>query len=697
MKHIFSIRQKKFFMDEVYKNCNIKVVKDNKRVEYYNIPVSFDIETTSFYSKLEKCAIMYEWSFAIYDYVIIGRTWEDYKDLLNMLINRMYLNSKRRLIIYVHNLSYEFQFMRKHFKWEKVFGMKEREVLYALDDMGIMYKCSYLLSGYSLAKVAENLKSHKIRKMVGDLDYSLVHTPLTPLTPKEIIYCINDVRIVTAYIEEEIESNKKLIFNIPLTQTGFIRRYVRNRTLTEKRNGKKYRTHYYTNIHKLLLEPSEYKALKRAFMGGFTHANSKHVGDVCKNVSSFDFTSSYPAVMLSERFPMSSARYTNGKQIGNKKELDKLLKYYLCVFDVQFFNLREKFTDEHYISESRCYLKEGVKAENGRVYKADKCAMTITNIDLFIIEETYIFDSMVIGDMWYYYADYLPKQFIDSVINLYEMKNKLKHVEGKEVEYMKSKQMLNSTYGMAVTDIVKDLWSYSNRWECDKPVLEEAIDKYNKSAKRFLFYPWGIFVTAYARRNLWLGILECKEDYIYSDTDSIKILNKEKHDKFIVDYNKMIESKLKKMCNKRNIDFERLRPKGKLIGVWDYEGTYDKFKTLGAKRYMLDDEGNTQITVSGLNKHEALPYILKRFKDCYKAFNNNLFIPPKNTGKLTHTYIDDERKGFIVDYKGIGYYYDELSSVHLENAPFTLNMTKLYLDYLFKKKKSNYFSVERGF
>lgn len=43
-----------------------KFVKNNKKLEYLNIPISFDIETSSFYNSLgEKQAIMYAWVFGV--------------------------------------------------------------------------------------------------------------------------------------------------------------------------------------------------------------------------------------------------------------------------------------------------------------------------------------------------------------------------------------------------------------------------------------------------------------------------------------------------------------------------------------------------------------------------------------------------------------------------------------------------------
>ncbi|WP_442514418.1 hypothetical protein, partial [Pseudomonas promysalinigenes] len=55
----------------------------------------------------------------------------------------------------------------------------------------------------------------------------------------------------------------------------------------------------------LTIDKDTYIQLKRAFMGGFTHANANYSNKVLTDVSSVDFTSSYPSVMISEQFPMS--------------------------------------------------------------------------------------------------------------------------------------------------------------------------------------------------------------------------------------------------------------------------------------------------------------------------------------------------------------------------------------------------------
>lgn len=72
---------------------------------------------------------------------------------IRKLTEYLELYDNKRIIIYVHNLSYEFQFMRKWFVWDKIFALEERKVVYAIM-AGIEFRCSYILTGYSLKSLA---------------------------------------------------------------------------------------------------------------------------------------------------------------------------------------------------------------------------------------------------------------------------------------------------------------------------------------------------------------------------------------------------------------------------------------------------------------------------------------------------------------------------------------------------------------
>lgn len=174
------------------------------------------------------------------------------------------------LFVYVHNLSYEFQFLRKWFEWQRVFSIDLRKPIYAITTGNIEFRCSYLLSGYSLAKLGEQLMKYKCAKAVGDLDYQQIRHSETPLTDAEIHYCINDIKVVMCYIQERIEESKG-ITHIPITKTGFVRKYCRAHCLREKSDaGKTVPNWDYVNLMQELqiTGMNEFNMLQRAFAGG---------------------------------------------------------------------------------------------------------------------------------------------------------------------------------------------------------------------------------------------------------------------------------------------------------------------------------------------------------------------------------------------------------------------------------------------
>lgn len=681
------------------KTLNVKWLKSNKTIEYANLPCVIDIESSSFKDvNKEKTAIMYCFTFGVNGASYLGRTYDDLFEILDIFSNIFELNTgdtKKRIIIYIHNLAYEFQFFYKRFTWHRIFAINPRTPVSAITSNGLEFRCSLLLSGYSLKKVGEHLQTYKVDKKVGDLDYSLIRHSQTPLTEKEKGYVLNDGLVVMAYIQEQIESHKNNISKIPLTKTGEVRKYVRDACLydgggSHKKSVQQFRNYREIMYQTQIMSVNEYKQLKRAFYGGFTHANALCVGTIQKNVKSFDFTSSYPYVMVSEKFPMFSGELVNVK---NKEEFEHYLKYYCCLFDVTFYDLESTITFEHYISESHCRDIEEDRTDNGRIVDAKKLSMTITEQDYFIIRECYKWSRMAIKNMRIYKRDYLPTPFVKSVIKLYQDKTQLKDVKGKEAEYLYSKELVNSCYGMCVTDICRVETPFdvvNNIWIDEKPEIDyvKSLTKYNKSIQRFLSYPWGIWVTAYARRNLWSLILAIREDYCYSDTDSVKIINAEKHEKVINDYNIKVYEKLSHAVKYHHLSMDDVSPKtinGKIktLGISECDGIYKEFATLGAKRYMvLKNNGEYSLTISGLNKDTAMPYLIEKYGNPFKAFKTDMYIPPEYTGKNTHTYIDEERQGVVKDYLGKWGEYHEYSCVHLEESDYTLSMASEYLDYI---------------
>lgn len=669
---------------------------------YFNIPVAFDIEDTStrvhikgekneeFFKGGKKVSTMYVWQVGVNGKVILGRTWEQFRELIHIF--EKYTDVNHRLIIYVHYLTHEFSFIQTFFEWDTVFCRNMRDPIYAVTKTGIEFRDSYILTAKSLEKSAEDLQRYKIKKLAGDLDYSLIRGTKTPLNAKEMAYCSHDVLTLNAIIEEKIESEHRGIAGIPLTNTGYVRRFLLNKCRPRGNPYKKERDRYARLMNLLTMDQRDYRFFRAAFAGGFTHANALYIGDHIKGrIDSMDFTSSYPTVMLSELYPMSKPYIID--HVSRETFLHLIHDpTKLLIFDVQFNNIRmKKNVFENPIAKSKCVMLEGEIINNGRIVSAAFLSTTITSIDWQYIKEFYDFDSMAVGQTYVFYADYLPKPIIESVLELYAKKTTLKGVPGKEVDYMLFKGMLNSCYGCMVTDPVKDLITYDNEegWKETEVDIDEALAKYNKSKKRFLYYPWGVFVTSYARRNLFTGILALGRDYIYSDTDSVKFLNYEKHKEYFDLYNENIIKKINHVLDHYGIDRESARPntiKGvsKQIGVWDWETEkepYTDFKTLGSKRYIYTQGGDLHITIAGLSKSAGRDYIASQ-NDPYEFFNEDMAIDADHSGRLTHTYIDTERKGSFIDYKGIKNDFDEMTAIHLEKSEFTLNITDQFINYV---------------
>lgn len=410
------------------------------KVMYYDVPSSFDIETTSFYTDSgDKCATMYLWGFNFNGRSVYGRTWEEFITLLKII--RDTLNTlENHLIIWVHNLSYEFQFMRKWLEWNNVFCMSDHEVAKALLNWGIEFRCSLLESGKKLSLLAEECKEFPIAKL-KTLNYRGIRHYKTPLTDMELMYQLNDVRVVANYIYEKGKKRPRGIPSIQLTKTGYVRELYRKNALHN--DNKNVSFHFRNLIRELTLCEEEYSVLSKAFQGGFTHANFLYIDDLLENVGSYDEISAYPAQFTKE-FPMSKGEHYNTFPEGKR---DIWFNSYCLVFRFEVWNIRRKegvFDDP--ISESHCEDMIGEIINNGRVESADHLVTYITNVDYEIYKEFYDWDDEGISDIWRYRKGYLPKVIIETVLQLYAYKTQLKGVIGQEELYLLSKEQLNSSY-----------------------------------------------------------------------------------------------------------------------------------------------------------------------------------------------------------------------------------------------------------
>lgn len=635
--------------------------KKKNRADIFNDDIMcFDIETSSgflhndsdtlepylgkskkYYEDCKKYSICYVWQFSINDNVFWGRTLEDFKNFLQEL--EYYEPHKK--IVYIHNFSFEFQFLINVLQFDYVFARQARKPLFA-EWSTYQFRCSYFLTNMSLATWAEQRKL-SVKKLVGDLDYTILRTPKTALSDKELAYCFNDVLVMYFGLLQYKEKYGHII-DIPFTQTGEVRKEVieRMNVISEYK--------YRKRCIKLIPETIEdYSLLCDCFMGGYAHSNAVHTNVVLDNVFSKDISSSYPTVMCLEKYPMTYFEET----VPCDDYFNNDNYSYIIMFDVE--HLRSKRWNT-WLSFSKCAKIKGYSLDNGRVLKADYVQLSMTNIDYEMFQLCYDFDNLNIIDFRVSNNDYLSPTFVKYILELYGNKTTLKGIKEKEPLYIKSKQYINSMYGMMVTKNITDTIEFEEyRWK--KELLDEknfytkiASEK-KKLSKTFGAFQFGVWVTAYARRNLWKGILALDYNVAYCDTDSIKYIDCDTD--FFERYNKEIERRENMRADMLGIPKDKFCPRDKngiphRLGIFDDDGQYKKFKTLGAKKYCyVDNEDKLHMTVSGVRKSAVSQlHDIKDFKD-------GTVFDIEHAQKLIMTYVDDMSP--IVWNKG---QYDEFHS-----------------------------------
>ena len=648
------------------KKSNPLITPTKRYIEHL---MTFDIET----STIEKTdgsfeGFMYHWQVCIDGYVCFGRTWKEFLTFLRKM-NRALKNydKKHKLVCYIHNFSYEFQFLYSWIKLTEVFAIDKRKPLKAISkDFNIEFRCSYLLSNMNLKKFIENTPNSHYFKGTGDLDYHKVFTPQTNLTMSELGYCFNDVMGLYEAIIYLLKEDT--LVTIPLTSTGYVRRECRNNMRKNKKNRKQFL--------ELKLNDKLYTLCKDAFRGGNTASNRYKTNFINYNLSSYDMSSAYPYAMISGLYPITPFQE---ETIISLDMLDDYNNRYCTLAYYSFEKVKlKKGVPFPYIPYSKCIefiapnyetkFKGKEYCYNGRILEAEFIKIAMTNYDyqIFINQYDYDEDNVRVEDFYYSHKGFLPKELTDTVIEFFTLKSQLKGIEEKEYEYMKSKNKLNSLYGMIVTDIIRQENLFTDQWEKgENSTLEEYYSKRNN----FLTYQWGLFVTAICRTNLQKAIDKIGLDCVYIDTDSVKFVGE--HDNVF----EQINQEMIDWCTQNDIiNYVNVGNHKYFLGLYDKEKGYSEFITLGAKKYAFNQNKKIGITVAGLNKKSGAQELerkggLSNFKIGTEFFDS---------GRKTVYYNDDKKHFLTVQ----GCQIENASNIALVDTTYTLGMTDVMLSIL---------------
>lgn len=630
--------------------------KPRRKEKYYSPIIALDTETSKYDSEI---LFITDWTLTIEDFgCIYGNRAADLIDCLRSLVETIQTGTANRAIIYVHNYSYDYMFLRNHLF--AAFGepvgslaTKPHKYVTMRFENGLEFRDSYILTGRNLEKFAADMGT-AIQKQVGSWDYKKFRTPGSVRTPEEIKYVCADTIALVQGLREFFRQHKCNTATVELTQTGF----VRKAGLQASRKDKEWRR----TFRKSALDLEQYNQLEFAFHGGYTHANRYHIGEIIRNVTSYDFTSSYPARMLYDKFPMSKFIPYRGADINSVLEMSDTFAF--CG-NALFIGIEvDRQCPMPPIAKHKCKILRDPIIDNGRVVSAEMLVVPFTDPDLEAIAKYYTWEYCELQSVMYAEKEYLPDWFCGLIMELFKNKTTLKGVD--PVLYMLSKGMLNSMYGMSVQKIIRDDITEdfeSMEWLVDRTRNDpekgaEKLKKFYDNRSKFLPYQWGVWVTAYAQRELFkLG--ECCGLWIYSDTDSVKGCQ------FDMDALNKYNDSVREISRARGYGTIEYNGKTYTIGVAEFDGNYSEFVTLGSKRYCYRENGELHITVAGVPKIGVA-----ELQDDIKNFRKDMVFKETHKQAATYIYVDWIHQ-IMVNGETIEYG----CAVRLDDVEYTLDQT----------------------
>ena len=627
--------------------------RDNKR-KYKDVFCAFDIESTN--DRQLQQAFMYIWQFQIEEYTIIGRTWPEFLTFCERVTEQ--LKQDEYLLIFVHNLSYEFSFLKGIYSFDpdEVFCTDRRKVLKCEMFSHLELRCSYYLTNMGLKTFTKRMGVKE--KLSGEeFDYSKQRYPWIKLTERELEYCITDVQSLVEALKVYYSIENDNHYTIPLTSTGFVRR-----------DCKRAMQHVnWESMKNMQPDYGVYQLLKAAFRGGNTHANRYYSGQIIENVSSYDRVSSYPDVQINELFPMSP--WLKEENIDLDRACRKIFKHKrACIMRIGFENirLRDPMDGCPYIAKHKCLKLGEHYNDNGRILWSSYCELACTDLDLRLLLRQYSFDRVFIFEFYHSRYGKLPKPLRDVILDYYQKKTELKNVEGQELQYMLAKQKLNSVYGMSVQDINKrNILYQDDDFIPDKELTDPEL--YEKNIKKaFLAFAWGVWTTCWARLHLQEAIDLVGYNFVYCDTDSVKFI-----DDGTISFRNYNESRKRDSIKNGGWAADK-NGKKYYLGLYDYEGTYKKFITLGAKKYAyVDQDDQLHITVAGCGKSKGAKELAERggieaFKEGFTFYEAG----------GTESVYNDIREPYIINIDG--HELEITSNVMIRESTYTLGITGEY-------------------
>lgn len=556
----------------------------------------FDTET----SHDDKAAgWVYQWAFRLCGLYVVGRRPSEFIRLLEILRDHYGLSGMKSIIIYVHNLSYDFQYLKWYlYQYDarlSVMATDAHSVLIC-DVFGFRLLCSYKLSNMSLDLFSRTY-ADTYRKAAGLIDYNVRRYQDDELTAEDWNYMLSDVAAQHDAIAGLLAAQGyKYAYRAPYTSTGFVRQSCR-------KASEKFAINWNAKFRIAALDLDQYKLCRAAFMGGITIASWHYAGVTVRSdrLRHLDFTSSYPARQMLDYFPKGKPTWYG--EIDSMEEFEDVLQTFCCVFILILHDVKIKpGITAPYIPSSKCrQLVNGSKL-NGKVTSADALTIVVTEIDYKWIRRQYTWSEMAVDRMLTFVRGRAPSFLRRKVMEYFDAKCKLKKADPRL--YQASKSNLNSLYGMTATAIIRDNFQLDiDLWLRNVPGDDQSqLDRFYASRNSFLPYQLGVYTTAWARDALMTMIEAVGYDnFLYCDTDSVFYLETDENRKRIDAMNDAIRQR--SIAAGAYID-------DNVLGYATSEAPLRAFRALHAKCYATEEWNGSEyalnVVIAGIPKRAVI-------------------------------------------------------------------------------------------
>lgn len=573
---------------------------------YVDITCTLDIETTN----TEVDGFLYSIQTNIAGVNTVFRYVEDFIELCEYLIKEMALCEERRLVFYVHNLSYEHFYLTQIL--ESVWGMPEylftkpKKPLFLRWGNGIEFRDSYKLFQKNLEKTTEDCKH---AKAVGDLDYTVYRTPDTVLTDEEYRYIVYDVQGLYEAVENLKEKHGYNQASLPLTNTALVIKEV-NRKCGNDREMKK-------ACKDLTLDKFQMRLAYKCMAGGDTHGTRWRSGKVYRNGNSYDFKSAHPSQMLLRDFPC-------GKPISlpadtTLEELDRLRQNgygWIAKLYIADFTIKSDCPDPT-LSVSKCEDYVNHRGfDNGRLLGADACICYMDSNDFERFRCAYDVDleSVIAVEAVAFRLAPLPIAFRKAIFDKFIDK------EFAEDEFTRifAKICVNTIFGACAQKTIREeteltiddfLETDTTKWEVNlESKSDEEVEKSQKMKFPFL---WGLWTSSCSRLELFKMMKAVGwEKVIYWDTDSVKYEGEKSAE--VEEYNR----KHIVLVKTKGYDFVGKKGGVVYVGIAEDEHPVQKYgyqeftflhaKCYACKTYNKKGEVVIESTIAGVGKKEGV-------------------------------------------------------------------------------------------